>query len=59
MKLKGFQICAYFFASFSGCGVISILVIFHLLKVAKDIWDQCCYLAAECGSPSLHSSLGL
>ncbi len=32
---------------FSVCWVISNFVIFHKIKVAKHIWDQCCHLVAE------------
>jgi hypothetical protein len=29
---------------------LAILCLFHQIKVAKHIWDQCCHLAAETGS---------
>jgi hypothetical protein len=39
-----------FFPSFSGCWVIGNFVIFLKIKVAKQIWEQCCHLMAETGS---------
>ncbi len=39
-----------FFSSLSGCWVFSNLVIFHQIKVAKQIWEPCCHLAAETDS---------
>ena len=49
IKLWGFQICAYFFSSFSDCSVFSHFVIFNYIKVAKHIWNPCSHLAAEDG----------
>jgi hypothetical protein len=34
-KFQGFQICAYFFSSFSGCQVISNFVIFQKINAAN------------------------
>ncbi len=50
LKFYEFQMCADFFSSLSGCWVFSNLVIFHQIKVAKQIWEPCCHLAAETGS---------
>ncbi len=49
-RIYGFQICAYIFSGFSGCGVNSSFANFHFLKVAKYVWDPCCHLKAETGS---------
>ncbi len=50
IKFKEFQICAYFFTNLRGCLVISKFVIFHKIKVAEHIQNQCYQLVAETGN---------